>query len=103
MQSHHFVLHPYFMELLGLWLVLAGLLLTMAALGRWGWVGLALSLVAVAVPLLEVGFIHPVVTALIRQPVCNLVVRFPAPKPRRDASGSERGRSRSASGALRHR
>lgn len=83
-QAHHFVLRPFFMELMGLWLVFAGLLLTMAALGRWGWVGLALSLVTVAVPLLEVRFLHPTVTALILQPACNLVVRFPAPKPCRE-------------------
>jgi hypothetical protein len=82
--SHHFVLRPYFMELLGLWLAGAGLLLPVAALGSWGWVGLALALLEVAVPLLEVRFLRPVVTALVRQTARNLVVRFPVPQPQRE-------------------
>ena len=56
-QAHRFVLHPYFMELLGLWMALTGLLLPVAALGRWGWGGLILALLALAVPLLEVRFL----------------------------------------------
>ena len=46
-QPHAFVLRPYFMEILGLWLALTGLLLPVAALGRWGWLGLALALLSV--------------------------------------------------------
>jgi hypothetical protein len=48
-QLHRFTLHPYFMELLGLWLALTGFLLPAAALGRWGWGGLILALVTLAV------------------------------------------------------
>jgi hypothetical protein len=76
-QSQHFVLYPYFMELLGLWMVLTGLLLPVAALLRWGWGGLVVALLALAVPLLEVYFLRPTITALIRQPAENLVVSFP--------------------------
>lgn len=76
-QSHHFTLHPYFMELLGLWMALTGLLLPAAALGRWGWGGMILALLTLAVPLLEVRFLRSTVTALIRQPAENLVVSFP--------------------------
>lgn len=83
-QSHHFTLRPYFMELLGLWVALSGLLLPAAALGRWGWGGLALAILAVAVPLLEVRFLRPTVTALIRRPAQNLIVSFPAPHPVRE-------------------
>jgi hypothetical protein len=72
------------MELLGLWLALTGVLLPLAALGRWGWAGLVLALLAVAVPLLEVRFLQPTVTALIRQSARNLVVHFAAPQPRRE-------------------
>ncbi len=82
--AHEFVLRPYFMELLGLWLAVVGLLLPVAALGYWGWVGLALALLAVAVPLLEVRFLYPTVTALVRQTARNLVVCFPVPQPRRE-------------------
>jgi len=78
-QLYRFTLHPYFMELLGLWLALSGFLLPVAALGRWGWGGLILALVTLAVPLLEVRFLRPTVTALVRQPAHNLVVFFPAP------------------------
>ena len=79
-QSPHFTLRPYSMELLGLWLLLGGLLLPLAALLRWGWVGLALALLTVAVPLLEVRFLQPTVTALARRPARNLVACFsPAP------------------------
>jgi hypothetical protein len=84
-QAHHFTLRPYLMELLGLWLALTGVLLPVAALGGWGWVGLTLALLAVAVPLLEVRFLQPTLTALIRQPARNLVVHFAAPQPRREA------------------
>jgi hypothetical protein len=80
-QPHRFILHPYFMELLGLWLILTGLLMPVAALGRWGWGGLALTILALAVILLEVRFLRPTVTALIRQPAENLVVSFPVPAP----------------------
>jgi hypothetical protein len=83
-QSHRFTLHPYFMELLGLWMALTGLLLPVAALGRWGWGGLALAILTVAVPLLEVRFLRPTVTALVRRPARNLVVSFPAPRPVRE-------------------
>jgi hypothetical protein len=38
-QPHRFTLHPYSMELLGLWMAFTGLLLPVAALGRWGWEG----------------------------------------------------------------
>lgn len=82
--SHEFVLRPYFMELLGLWLAVVGLLLPMAALGSWGWAGLAVALLAVAVPLLEVRFLCPSVTALVRQKARNLVVRFAAPQTHRE-------------------
>jgi hypothetical protein len=77
-RSHRFTLYPYFMESLGLWLALTGLLLPMAALGRWGWGGLFLALATLAVPLLEVRFLRPTVTALLRQPGENLVISFPA-------------------------
>jgi hypothetical protein len=83
-QAHRFTLRPYLMELLGLWLALTGVLLPVAALGRWGWAGLALALLAVGIPLLEVRFLQPTVTALIQQPACNLVVHFAAPQPRRE-------------------
>ena len=83
-ESHKFVLRPYFMELLGLWLALSGLLMPLAAVGGWGWGGLILALAALAVPLLEVRFLRPTVTALVRQAARNLVVNFPAPKPRRE-------------------
>ena len=83
-QSHHFTLHPYFMELLGLWMALTGILLPVAALARWGWGGLILTLLALAVPLLEVRFLCPTITALIRQPAENLIVSFPAPHSRRE-------------------
>ena len=76
-QSQHFSLYPYFMELLGLWIALPGLLLPVAALLRWGWGGLIVALLALAVPLLEVYFLRPTVTALIRQPAENLFVSFP--------------------------
>jgi len=76
-QSQYFSLYPYFMELLGLWMALTGLLLPVAALLRWGWGGLIVALLALAVPLLEVYFLRPTVTALIRQPAENLVVSFP--------------------------
>jgi hypothetical protein len=77
-RSHLFTLYPYFMESLGLWLALTGLLLPVAVLGRWGWGGLLLALVTLAVPLLEVRFLRPTVTALLRQPGENLVISFPA-------------------------
>jgi hypothetical protein len=80
-QPHAFVLRPYFMEILGLWLALTGLLLPLAALARWGWLGLAVALLAVAIPLLEVRFLRPTLTALVRRPARNLVVRFPASQP----------------------
>jgi acetylornithine deacetylase/succinyl-diaminopimelate desuccinylase-like protein len=76
-QSQRFVLYPYFMELLGLWMALTGLLLPIAALLRWGWGGPTVALLALAVPLLEVYFLRPTITALIRQPAENLVVSFP--------------------------
>lgn len=78
-QAHRFVLHPYFMELLGLWMALTGLLLPVAALGRWGWGGLILAVLALAVPLLEVRLLCPTVTALVRQAAENLVVSFASP------------------------
>jgi hypothetical protein len=83
-QAHRFTLRPYLMELLGLWLALTGVLLPVAALGHWGWAGLALALSAVAIPLLEVRFLQPTFTALIQQPARNLVVHFAAPLPRRE-------------------
>jgi acetylornithine deacetylase/succinyl-diaminopimelate desuccinylase-like protein len=83
-QSHHFTLHPYSMELLGLWLLLGGLLLPLAALLRWGWLGLVLALLTVAVPLLEVRLLRPTVTALVRRPARNLVARFSRHQPRRE-------------------
>lgn len=80
-QPHAFVLRPYFMEMLGLWLALAGLLLPVAALTRWGWAGTVLALLAVAIPLLEVRFLRPTLTALVRRPAWNLVVHLPASQP----------------------
>jgi hypothetical protein len=81
-QVHRFTLRPYLMELLGLWLALTGVLLPVVALGGWGWVGLVLALLAVVVPLLEVRFLQPTLTALIRRPARNLAARFAVPKPR---------------------
>ena len=83
-QSHHFTLRPYSMELRGLWLLLGGILLPLAALLRWGWLGLALALLTVAVPLLEVRFLRPTVTALVRRPARNLVARFSPDQPRQE-------------------
>jgi hypothetical protein len=78
---HRFTLRPYLMELLGLWMTLTGILLLLAALARWGWIGLALAVVAPLVPLLEVRALRPTVSALVRQPAHNLVATFPAPHP----------------------
>ena len=83
-QSHDFTLRPDSMELLGLWLLLGGLLLPLAALLRWGWVGLVLALLTVAVPLLEVRFLRPTITALVRRPARNLVARFSPGRPRQE-------------------
>jgi acetylornithine deacetylase/succinyl-diaminopimelate desuccinylase-like protein len=83
-QSHHFILRPYFMELLGLWMALTGILLPVAALARWGWGGLILASLALAVPPLETRFLCPTVTALVRQPAENLIVSFPVPHPSRE-------------------
>ncbi len=83
-QAHRFTLRPYLMELLGLWLAFTGVLLPVAALGHWGWAGLALALLAVGIPLLEVRFLRPTFTALIRRPARNLVAHFAAPQPRRE-------------------
>ena len=83
-QSHHFTLRPYSMELLGLWLVLSGILLPLAALLRWGWVGLVLALLMVAVPLLEVRILRPTITALVRRPARNLVARFSPARPNQE-------------------
>ena len=80
-QVHSFVLRPYHMELLGLWLILIGVLMPAAVLGRWGWGGLALALLALAVPLLEMRFLIPTVTGLIRVPARNLAVTLPAADP----------------------
>ena len=80
-QPHRFTLRPYFMELLGLWMALTGLFLPVAALGRWGWGGLILALLTLAVPLLEVRFLCPTVTVLVRRPAQNLVASFPTPHP----------------------
>jgi hypothetical protein len=88
-RSQHFTLYPYFMESLGLWMALTGLLLPMAALGRWGWGGLLLALATLAVPLLEVRFLCPTVTALFRQPGENLVISFPASASSPAAEGQE--------------
>jgi hypothetical protein len=76
---HRFTLRPYLMELLGLWMALTGLLLPVAAPGRWGWFGLALAVVTPLVPLLEVRYLRPTVSALVRRPAHNLVAAFPAP------------------------
>ena len=46
-QSHEFTLRPYSMELLGLWFIIGGILLPLAALFRWGCVGLALAKTAI--------------------------------------------------------
>jgi acetylornithine deacetylase/succinyl-diaminopimelate desuccinylase-like protein len=79
--SHQFTLRPYSMELLGLWLRISGLLLPLAALLGPGWVGLVLALLMVAIPLLEVRFLRPTVTALVRRPARNLVAGFSPDQP----------------------
>lgn len=84
-EGHRFILRPYFMEWLGVWMAFTGLLLPAAALGRWGWWGLIVALLALGVPLAETRFLFPTVTALIRRPAENLVVSFPAPRPKREA------------------
>jgi len=83
-QSHLFTLRPYSMELLGLWLLLGGLLLPLAALLRWGWAGLVLALLIVVVPLLEVRFLRATVTALVRRPARNLAAHFSPEHPRQE-------------------
>jgi hypothetical protein len=72
------------MELLGLWLLLGGCLLPLAALLRWGWAGLVLALLIVVVPLLEVRFLRPTVTALVQRPARNLVAHFSPEHPRQE-------------------
>ena len=52
-QAHRFTLRPYLMEVLGLWLALSGAMLPVAALARWGWVGLVLALQAARVSQVE--------------------------------------------------
>jgi len=84
-QAQSFLLRPFFMELLGLWLALAGLLLVVAVLGRWRWMGLVLALLTVAVPVLEIRLLVPVVSAMVRQRACNLIVHIPGPQPRCEA------------------
>lgn len=83
-EAHTFMLSPYFMELLGAWLATCGLLLPLAALAAWGWVALAIALLAIAVPLLEVWLLKPTITALIQQPAQNLVVTVPALQPEKE-------------------
>ena len=83
-QSHRLILRPYFMELLGLWMAFTSILLPVAALARWRWGGFILASLVLAVPLLEIRFLRPSITALVRQPAENLVVPFPVPRPGRE-------------------
>ena len=69
------------MELLGLRRALTTLLLPVAAPGRWGWVGLALAVVTPLVPLLEVHYLPPTISALVRRPAHDLVAALP-PRPK---------------------
>jgi hypothetical protein len=84
LHSQPFTLFPYFMELLGLWLALGGILLLVAALAHWAWLGLGLAILLVAVPVLEIRFLRPTISALVRRPAENLVAHFPAPDPCRE-------------------
>jgi hypothetical protein len=68
------------MEVLGLWMAVTGLLLPVTALDRWGWIGRALATATPLVPLLEVRYLRPTVSALVRRPAHNLVAAFPAPR-----------------------
>lgn len=74
-----FTSRPYFQELVGLWLAAGGLLLPLAALARAGWVGLVLGLLIPLIPVLEVRFGIPTVSALLRHSAYNLQSTFPAP------------------------
>ena len=84
-RSQTFTLRPFFMELLGLWLILGGLLLAFAWATRQGVVALLAALGLIAVVVLETRFLRPTITALVPCRARNLVLTFPAPAPRREA------------------
>ncbi|UCC61416.1 MAG: M20/M25/M40 family metallo-hydrolase [Anaerolineae bacterium] len=76
-RAHPFTLYPYFMEVLGAWMAVTGVLLPIAALGRWGWGGLVVALLSPIVPFLAVRYLWPTVAAVIWQRAENLVLSFP--------------------------
>jgi hypothetical protein len=79
-----FTLRPFFMEMLGLWLVLGGLLLAFAWMTRQGVVALLAALGLIVVVVLETRFLWPTITALVPCRARNLVLTFPARAPRRE-------------------
>jgi hypothetical protein len=81
-RPHRFTLHPFSMEILGLWFLLGGLLLLLAGATRQGGPTLLVALALIAVPVLETRFLQPTITALVRQRARNLVASFPARTPR---------------------
>jgi hypothetical protein len=84
-QLQPFRLRPYFMELLGLWLAIGGVVLLAAAWRGPAWSGPPLALLLVAVPLAETRFLRPVVSGLVRCPAHNLAVACaPAGEVRRE-------------------
>lgn len=83
-ESQSFTLRPFSMEILGLWLFLGGLLLWFAWATHRGGLALLVALGLIAITVLEMRFLRPTITSLVRCRARNLVVSFPAPTPRRE-------------------
>lgn len=77
-----FQLYPYFFELIGVWLILSRTLLALAIWLRWGWPTTVISLLGLAIGLLDVSWNIPTISRLWKCTGENLLIEFnPAEDP----------------------
>lgn len=83
-ETSHFRLYPYSNELIGLWLLLSSLLLTLTVLLRWPWPMLLIVGLLIALVIANVVLAWPLVVWPIARTGQNLVLTFSAAQPERE-------------------
>lgn len=81
---HTYKVRPYFLEAIGIWMVVPPLLLALAVWLRWGWLALLLSIIGLLVVQLEAGKGVPILSRIGARQSENIIIEFAPSQPKQE-------------------
>ena len=81
---HTYKARPYFLEAIGVWMIVPPLLLALAVWLRWGWLALLFSVIGLFVVQLEAGKGIPILSRIGASQSENIIIEFAPSQPKQE-------------------